>query len=100
MKEHSRPATAAANPSSASEALVKAKTCEEQFGLVWSSAPLNQTVAVLSEYRSAAEYVFACDFGYARSNDVETHLWNAHNRLNGRLRKQLSKVGHTYVVRQ
>ncbi|KAG9968328.1 hypothetical protein KCU78_g24258, partial [Aureobasidium melanogenum] len=46
----------------------------------------------LQQYRSAAAHALASDFLAARAADIETRLWNAHNRLNVRLRKQLSKL--------
>lgn len=50
-------------------------------------------------YRTAAAHALASDFMSARAGDVEIRLWNAHNRLNVRLRKQLSKVGFQALIR-
>ncbi|KEQ93933.1 hypothetical protein AUEXF2481DRAFT_317470 [Aureobasidium subglaciale EXF-2481] len=76
------------------QALAKANALEQEFThtLQAAESALDTVFLVLQQYRAAAAHALATDFMSARAGDVEVRLWNAHNRLNVRLRKQLSKL--------
>ncbi|KAI5246835.1 hypothetical protein E4T43_02341 [Aureobasidium subglaciale] len=76
------------------QALAKANALEQEFThtLQAAESALDTVFLVLQQYRAAAAHALASDFMSARAGDVEVRLWNAHNRLNVRLRKQLSKL--------
>ncbi|KAI5209481.1 hypothetical protein E4T39_00778 [Aureobasidium subglaciale] len=76
------------------QALAKANALDQEFThtLQAAESALDTVFLVLQQYRIAAAHALATDFMSARAGDVEVRLWNAHNRLNVRLRKQLSKL--------
>ncbi|KAH0388917.1 hypothetical protein KCU92_g637, partial [Aureobasidium melanogenum] len=80
--------------STGDQALAKAVALDQEFAqtLQPADSSLDRIFLVLQQYRSAAAHALASDFLAARAADIETRLWNAHNRLNVRLRKQLSKL--------
>ncbi|THX01439.1 hypothetical protein D6D13_08934 [Aureobasidium pullulans] len=80
--------------STGDQALAKAIALDQEFTQTLQAADsaLDHVFLVLQQYRTAAAHALASDFVSARAGDVEIRLWNAHNRLNVRLRKQLSKL--------
>ncbi|CAD0039861.1 unnamed protein product [Aureobasidium pullulans] len=87
--------------STGDQALAKAIALDQEFTQTLQAADsaLDHVFLVLQQYRTAAAHALASDFMSARAGDVEIRLWNAHNRLNVRLRKQLSKVGFQALIR-
>jgi len=80
--------------STGDQALAKAIALDLEFTqtLHPADSPLDPVFLVLQQYRTAAANALASDLLSARAADIEIRLWNAHNRLNVRLRKQLSKL--------
>ncbi|KAI4720540.1 hypothetical protein E4T48_03257 [Aureobasidium sp. EXF-10727] len=76
------------------QAIANAIALDQEFAhtLQPADSSLDRVFLVLQQYRIAAAHALASDFLSARAADIELRLWNAHNRLNVRLRKQLSKL--------
>ncbi|KAK6007277.1 hypothetical protein QM012_006285 [Aureobasidium pullulans] len=75
-------------------ALANAIALDQEFAQTLQPADpsLDHVFLILQQFRTAAAHALASDFLSARAADIEVRLWNAHNRLNVRLRKQLSKL--------